>query len=291
MNSSAQEIRFDKAFVRRAVDSGILDRVPLSEIVEHYGFNARKRYEGIPDLVESIEQHGLQQPLACYRLSVGEDDHEFGVLFLQSGYRRRRALDVIAKKLDDPDLLVDVSVKTYATHDAAKVAALAVDSTGEPLTSYDLADRLAYLIDKLKCTQAELSSLTSIHASTIKTLLTCRRQLHPRILKVWEKAPTSQMEIPINQLVLWAREPQSEQLVLLEAYVNGEEVLDRRGLPKKNKNGTRLDGHRVTRRAMRAALMDASLRLEQGGKPTEIARLEGIARGLRFALGDITKVF
>jgi hypothetical protein len=270
---------------------GILDRVPLSTIVEQDGFNARTKYEGIDDLVQSIEAHGLQQPLACYRLDVGEDDHGFATTFLQSGYRRRRALNVIAEKLGDPDMLVDVSIKIHASHTDAMIPALAVDNTGEPLKNFDVAIRVDHLIKKLGCSQQEISRLTSIPSATVSSLLSCLRNLHPRIIKVWEKAPSPKAEIPLYQLVVWSREAQSDQMDLFEAYVNGEAPLDRRGGVKKNKNGRRLDGRSTTTRtAIRAELDKLHDRLERGGKPIEIARLEGIAKGLRFALGDISKV-
>lgn len=277
--------------MKNAAQRGTLDQVPLSSIVEHDGFNARGKYGHIEELAAHIEEHGLQQPLACYRLDVDEDHHSFGVLFLQSGYRRRRALEIIARKLDDPDMLVDVAIKTYPSHDAAMVPALAVDTMGEPLRGYDLAVRLTYLIDKLQCSHKEISRLTSVPPSSVSQLVFALKNLHPRIIKVWEKAPSASTEIPMYQLARWAREPQSQQMAMLEAYVNGDEIVDSKGRPKKSRNGERLDGKRTSRKMVRAELDRLHVRLEAGGKPIEIARIEGAVKGLRFALGDITKVF
>lgn len=270
---------------------GILDRVPLSEIVEHDGFNARGKYEHIEVLANHIEEHGLQQPLACYRLDVGEDDHDFGVLFLQSGYRRRRALAVIAKRQDDPDLPVDVVIKSYANHDAAMVPALAVDVMGEPLRNYDLAVRLTYLYAKMQCSHVELSRRTGVPVSTIAQLTFALKHLHPRVIKVWEKAPSLNLEIPMYQLSLISRAPQSDQMEMLEAYLNGEEIVDKKGNPKRGRNGERLDGKKPGRKHLRMEIDRLHARLEAGGKPIDIARIEGAVKGLRFALGDVTKVF
>lgn len=273
----------------REINRGHADNVPLSTIIVRDGFNARGDADvDIGPLAESIEDQGLLQPLVLYRLNVPEDDDAFGLTFLQSGFRRKSALDRIAEKRRDPDLGVDVIVKVYDSHDEAMLSALAVDTTGEPLKIHDVAKRLDELHRKGH-TQQALARLSSLSQGTVSLYINFYRKLHPAICKVWEKQPRG-FEFTVAELKKFIREEPEDQLRLLEAFVNGEtEILDDDGKPKRNRRGQRLDGktkRSMSRQEVRQELESVLVKLEREEDPNRAAFLRGAARALRFALGD-----
>lgn len=274
------------------INRGVAQRVPLSAIIVRPEFNARQTYRDIDPLRHSIEENGLEQPLVCYFLTSETPVYEDYLIYLQSGFRRKLALDAIAAHLDAPDMLVDVKIKEFTSHDEAMIAALAVDTTGDPLRNYDLANRLDYL--QRKYPKKDLARMTGMSPQKARTLLGCMRDLEPKIIAAWSKAPSPEMEIPLARLSAWRKETKADQLRALEAYLSGEDaILDEEGKPARGRRGRRLDGKdgRPSKTMMLEELRRVDIKLEDGGTPTEMARLEGISKGLRYALGEITRVF
>lgn len=267
---------------------GEFHRVPLNEIIVRDAFNARNVYRDIDALARSIEANGLEQPLVCYFLP---SDAEEVPVFLQSGFRRKRALDVIAKMVNTPDMLVSIMLKCFDSHEEAMLAALSVDSTGDPLRNYDYAKRCSELNKKYGT--AQISKATGLDINRIQVLIRCVEDLHPSVIKVWAKAPSPELEIPLSKLNAWRKETQAEQIRLLDAYVSGDEsaFVDKDGRAKRGKSGQKLDGTRrkAGARELRDILRKLTIRIENGGKPTDVARWEGAMHGIRYALGDVDK--
>lgn len=265
------------------INRGNPERLSLKRICVNEKFNARQKYRDVELLARSIEASGLEQPLVVYVLPGDE------AIYLQSGFRRKRALDMI-----DPsgELEVLCIVKSYPTHDEAMFSALAVDTTGDPLRDYDLAVRLDYL--NKKHPKRDLPRITGIEKGRMYRLLGCLRELDPKIVEAWSKAPSPEHEIPIRRLNAWRKESPADQRRLFAAYQNGdEEILGHDGQPARGRRGGRLDGKgdRPTVPQLRDELARVHLRMEDGGGAVETARLEGIAKGLRFAMGELTRVF
>lgn len=281
------------------INRGTSERVPLSAIVARPEFNARQKYRDIEPLASSIEASGLEQPLVCYWLDASrsppnsyEVHSEQCPIYLQSGFRRHRALCLIAERRGEPEMLVECKIKNFSSHDEAMFSALAVDTTGDPLRNYDLAVRCDYL--QRKYPKRDLPRLVGLPKERVNALLGCLRDLDPKVIGAWEKSPSPEMEIPLTRLARWRKEGPEDQRRLLAAYQNGdEEILSGDGQPARGRRGGRLDGKgdRPTANQLRDELGRVHLRMEDGGGAVETARLEGIAKGLRFAMGELTRVF
>ena len=273
------------------INRGQAEIVPLSAIIVRPEFNARTTYREIESLAASIEENGLEQPLVVYFLEDPDDpDGVPSRFFLQSGFRRHQALTLIAERRHDPDLEVAVQIKSFLSHDEAMFSALAVDATGDPLRNFDLAVRLDYL--QRKYPKKDLPRITGLGAVIVKDLLSCLRDLDPKVIDAWSRAPSPDMEIPLTRLRAWRREGPVDQRRLLAAYQDGDRpILEEDGEPARGRRG-RLDGRssRPTPSSLRYELAAIETRLEEGATPEDAARLSGIAKGLKFALGQVKRL-
>jgi ParB/RepB/Spo0J family partition protein len=262
-----------------------LDRIDVDD-----KFNARHALHHIPELAESIRAQGLLQPLV-----VRANPHKGeGYFFLVAGHRRLAACRLLKFKT------VRCEVHLYENRDEAMLAALASDTTSDPLRNYDIAERCHYFHSKFGSTPKKLAELIGRSPSEVTMLLACYRELEPSVREAWSKAPDPDKEIPIARLNRWRKEAPSHQKELLEAYQdNDRAVVTNEGEPKRNKKGKRVDGKRPTMREVKLTLEQIEER--QKGKhdsdgrtrlsASQLARLEGMSKALRFVLGEVSRVF
>lgn len=189
--------------------------IRFSDLLIDEAFNVRKTYplDSLKVLVASIEHTGgLLAPLTV----TARPDGKF---FLQSGFRRSRALRMIhGAKLDQ--MMVPARVLQFTNEDDAVFANLAVDQAHEPIRKYDLADRLTYMRQVRKLENKEIAEKSGLGPMTVSQLITCRTKLHSDIIEAWKAAPSVEQEIKFTHLLEWSRHPHEDQLVAFRQYMD-----------------------------------------------------------------------
>jgi hypothetical protein len=265
-----------------SIASGVSVALPLAGIEEHPKFNARQVYRDIDGLAASIEESGLEQPLVVYQV---DGDRRF---FLQSGFRRKRALEKLQQNTKRP-FEVPCSLKRYKNHDEAMLSALAVDVTGDPLRSYDIAIRCAYLFDRFKGRQ--VARIVGLAPETVSRMLSCLRQLDPKVLEFWSKCPSPEMEPPLHRLYAWRNHPPMIQRRMLDAFRDGDRpITSENGDPALDKSGKRLDGKKPSQREIKLHALRIREKLDEPQTDLERARLDGMLRALRYVTGDLVRL-
>lgn len=72
------------------VSSKVIYRIPIADIQERPGFNKRIVYDNMEELAQSIQEHGLKDPLTVDVLPDGR-------VFIEKGHRRFRAIQMLIK--------------------------------------------------------------------------------------------------------------------------------------------------------------------------------------------------
>ena len=180
--------------------------VPFSSIEIDLDFNAREEYEDIPELVKSIEAHGLITPLTVMKNGGTK-------VKLLSGYRRYMAL----QKLGWGDKPVKVTFGDHATDSALYLANIVENMCRKDLKNAELARccyDLAYgtyvpiinpLVEGAEKTVGEKLSRKEIARHIGKTeghvnnLIRAHENLAPSVRKIWQK-----LDIPLTKAIDWA---------------------------------------------------------------------------------------
>ncbi len=260
------------------------EHVPFSCIIADESFNARKTYRDIDKLAETIKSQGQIEP---FQLAEGPWVKACHFQLVQ-GFRRHRARELLARAATPraASLRVPAIIRFYQTRDEAMITALACDSSSDPLRCYDLADRCDYLNSKFKMPLKALGEMIGKSLTEVGMLLGCYRELIPEVKTAWGKAPDPDKEIPLTRLNRWRKESPIIQKRLLEAYQDGDRPLvDDDGEPVKNRTGKRVDNKRPSVNVLRSTLERLS---KKRGASKEI---DGMCKALRFALGDIARLF
>lgn len=95
----------------------------------------------VKELMESIKEHGVQNPLTAFRVN--------GDVFLVSGFRRRRAVEEIIK--EDPKAPKEIPVLIKAYNEETMVRDALIDNMTENIhredvSQWDVAKRIEFLI-------------------------------------------------------------------------------------------------------------------------------------------------
>lgn len=186
--------------------------IPFSMIEIDLEFNGREEYEDIPELMKSIEAHGLITPLTVMKNGGTK-------VKLVSGYRRYMAL----QKLAWGDKPVKVTFGTYETDSALYLANIVENMGRKDLKNAELARccyDLAYgtyipIIHPLaegaektvgpKLSRKEIARHIGKSEGHVNNLIRAHENLAPQVRKIWAK-----LDIPLTKAIDWASYTKTE---------------------------------------------------------------------------------
>jgi ParB-like chromosome segregation protein Spo0J len=286
--------------------------IPFSAIEMTEEFNARVQYDGIDELAESIKAEGLRTPLTVAR--NGGSTYK-----LVSGFRRYLAL----KKLRTGDKEIPVMVESYPDSPEGDVRAyihnLAENENREAIHWTEKCRRFAQLTkgeyvsllrDKTEEGDApvvpvspeEIGRATGCSKKHVQNLVRLFQQLDP---DVW--AFCRKHDVPQKIALEWCAMPPDKQLEAAKDWLEEKRKLEAEGRKNKKRKDAadskrdmggereereeREDVRGPSKAEIRDRLETLQARLADGGfGKTDEAELKGKIAGLRFCLGEITRL-
>jgi ParB/RepB/Spo0J family partition protein len=161
-----------------------LDTFTASEIdvngIRVAGDNPRETFSDakLASLAQSIQAHGLQQPLI---VSAPLPDAADGRYVLVAGERRLRAVKLLGWQSVPCRI-----AKTALTEKGAAIATVVENVEREDLSTYEMARACQILSGKYGMTGEEVGQVVRRNKYYVNNMLRCLRQLEPSIVAAWK---------------------------------------------------------------------------------------------------------
>lgn len=189
--------------------------IPLKSLVVDYAWNSRTGVDkltlakkegelppGETGETEENEFHGLVASLK----SVGQDTpidviEKGGKFFVVTGFRRTRALTLLAEEAGNKDATIKAVVKNLSPYEA-RILNIRENTARQRLTAPDTARALVTardlaLKEKKEFTQEQLAAALGIGKAYASKLFKIQDQVTPKVLKQWHEG---QVVVGVNQM-------------------------------------------------------------------------------------------
>lgn len=299
--------------------------IPFRTLFADPVFNVRSRYDAsyIQELAESIDKLGQKTPITV-RCDVKPDGTVYYPII--SGFCRYTAMASLGwdKKNRDVKVVVE-TVETLEDVITSYISNIAENTARKNVDSYDLAKRFhdldigipmplpknaveGQVPELIKVERKTISERTALSVSYVNNLIRAYKNCAPAVRKAWQigyLAGGKRWELTTNQVNTFARtgddrQPMSDEVQgkMLEDIIQAkEEELEKQDgtKPKKAKKkdkddegGTGPSGdHYATKKDIEEAYEKLISKGEEGYKGVQLAYLEGMIQGIRYARGNI----
>ncbi len=293
--------------VTTALPSGTEMRIPLSKIVANKDFNARKFLpeSAIKEMATSLKREDQLAPVRVAPRADGKYD-------LIYGFRRFAAACLLHEKGEKGPKGPDGKMKTWdyilATVDqsgnidqqARMIQNLVENEARQDLTTYERALRYKEMIElkpsgkEKPITQGQLAAMTHKSQGYVSRLISGATELDPKLLQRWKKDCEAEIEsddvhsslITMTSLKILLKLDKEAQLKWLDEQENGKAEDDgdgEEGDGEGDGKGPAVD-QRTSTRNIRAALIAAEESKKNVKSTGDVAFVEGVLAGLKYAL-------
>jgi len=257
-------------------------KVPFESLIFDAEVNCRKDYEEIEELAGSIEREGLLQPIGVTEKKGSKEEKEY---FLVWGFRRYLAISKIREKLgEDAFSELDVVI-TEGTVQQHRERNLIENIDRKSLKPYEIASAIEAMINA-GIEQRDIATRLGRPQSWVSYHHKAATKLGVEAKKAFQEG-----EITLEQALHIADVPEEEQNEVVEAVVSAQTRKEAREIAKnasKEKGARRTYSNkgRPTAKNLTQYVEDASFDSTGGSNKADAAFWNGVAAGIRVALGD-----
>lgn len=261
-----------------------IKKIPFEHLIFDEDFNARKEYEGIEELAESIETDGLLQPIGVVAKKAKEVDGQQSYYIIY-GFRRYLALSKLREKHGDNAFSeLDVVIVDGTVQDL-KQKNLKENLDRKSLKPHEIVAAIKGMVNS-GLEQRDIAQRLGRPQSWVSYHNKVATKLGVEARKAFEAN-----DLTLEQALHIADVPEEQQSEVVEAVVTAETRRDARKIAKtasKEQGGRRTYANkgRPTAKNLTQFVQDASF---DGTGPSESVDNKfwnGVAAGIRVALGE-----
>jgi len=260
-----------------------LKEVPFEHIECDVDFNARKDYEDIEELANSIQSAGLLEPIG-----VVANPKKSGQYFVGYGFRRYKAICLIREKLG-PEAFAEVPcVIKQCTLQDLKQLNLIENLDRKSLKPHEISNAIIGMVNA-GLEQRDIAARLGRPQSWVSYHYKVGTKLNVTAAKAFEEG-----ELTLEQALYIADVPEDEQTVLIESILSAETRTEARNIAKgaskaKGARRTYVNKGRPSAKNLGQKIRDYSFEATAPAAPVaERAFYNGVIAGMRVALGDET---
>ncbi len=261
-----------------------LKTIPFEYVVCDDERNYRKIYEEIDDLAASIQTEGLLQPIGVSEVPNTKNEY-----YVEYGFRRYYAICKIREKFGDEAFAeIDVVVVTGTAQDLRQKN-LRENLDRKSLKPHEISEAIKAMVNS-GLEQRDIAARLGRPQSWVSYHYKAATKLNVAASKAFEAG-----ELTLEQALYIADVPEDEQTELVQSIVEAETRNEARQIAKdaSKKSGARrtyANKGRPTAKNLAQKVRDVSFDATGNVSGSAKAFYNGVAAGMRIALGDVEKV-
>jgi len=260
-----------------------LKEIPFEHVECDEDFNARKDYEAIDELAESIQLAGLLEPIG-----VVPNPKKPTQYFVGYGFRRYKAICLIRAKLG-PEAFAEIPcVIKQCTLQDLKQLNLIENLDRKSLKPHEISNAIIGMVNS-GLEQRDIASRLGRPQSWVSYHYKVGTKLNVTAAKAFEEG-----ELTLEQALYIADVPEEEQTVLVDSILSAETRTEARNIAKgaskaKGVRRTYVNKGRPSAKNLGQKIRDYSFEATSPATPAaNRAFYNGVIAGMRVALGDET---
>ena len=260
-----------------------LKEIPFEYVECDEDFNARKDYEAIDELADSIQASGLLEPIG-----VVANPKKPTQYFVGYGFRRYKAICLIREKLG-PEAFAEIPcVIKQCTLQDLKQLNLIENLDRKSLKPHEISNAIIGMVNS-GLEQRDIAARLGRPQSWVSYHYKVGTKLNVTAAKAFEEG-----ELTLEQALYIADVPEEEQTVLVESILSAETRTEARNLAKgaskaKGVRRTYVNKGRPSAKNLGQKIRDYSFESTSPATPVASrAFYNGVIAGMRVALGDET---